>query len=757
MYGGISQLDLPYAVRYRLRFNKDYKGPNTALEYEYNSNIRENKKFIPGIDIPNVQVRKDYDRRLRERRKRRKGIEDPQKETERTLEKIDAKILKNEPIKRPRRQSYMEMLHCGGKMPMPGKRMKKSVCNRGGSSRTNYKSYAESRKNREKFRKRLVEVIMHRDEWDDEDADPSWTGAPLTTKEKDLLRYYYYIHNGIDTRYVASMSSKWLKRIMTMVPRRLMKNQKGINNIHAEIRKDYLFAVKKSIVDFVLKEPEIDEDERFLDEDDETELTIELAGVSNAWKKLYIQSRKYLRLNLHPISSCLLQMLNLWYKSYDDLLWVNLNILHAKFEIMTYQDVIYQEVERVKGELKNKWLSSVLEIYKTCEKKRALPTNENRLNSLHACMAVQMTESIQRLCLLSMNEFNEFMVEINVLNGGGQVQGSKWSKKKKRKKSECSEVTRIEDSGFIIHLKMSESQIIFYPNFQDIELALLETYDIMLQATNGISRFEFVLDPPEDDEKPEYLKPIILENIVKNFKSNIIQIIRIQSQKPREYIKNYDTYMYLINGQADEDINDYVKEPHSFDEFSEKVISFDKLGKTLEETLPPIITLGIFELHCEDLIVSIHRKISVLREIILKKMSNDHQRQNHQLCERFEKISKTALSAPNNTEELVELKSKVNHIKNVIMLNMEKGLKEAARRLVFLSDYLQFTTAEMKSNTKTFQWQAKMPKVFDEHKKIIGEKTLEYQKALKLRRERFIDELESANQQVDDFFVRGRQ
>ena len=50
-------------------------------------------------------------------------------------------------------------------------------------------------------------------------------GAPLTTKEKDLLRYYYYIHNGIDTRFVASINQSWFKRIMTMVPRRLLRNQ----------------------------------------------------------------------------------------------------------------------------------------------------------------------------------------------------------------------------------------------------------------------------------------------------------------------------------------------------------------------------------------------------------------------------------------------------------------------------------------------------------------------------------------------------
>ena len=33
----------------------------------------------------------------------------------------------------------------------------------------------------------------------------------------------------------------------------------------------------------------------------------------------------------------------------------------------------------------------------------------------------------------------------------------------------------------------------------------------------------------------------------------------------------------------------------------------------------------MFELHCEDLIQNLYRKTGVLRELILKKMSQDHQ------------------------------------------------------------------------------------------------------------------------------------
>ena len=48
-----------------------------------------------------------------------------------------------------------------------------------------------------------------------------------------------------------------------------------------------------------------------------------------------------------------------------------------------------------------------------------------------------------------------------------------------------------------------------------------------------------------------------------------------------------------------------------------------------------------------------------------------------------------------------------------------------------------------------------MFKVFEEHESIVREKTTEYQKALKLRRERFVEELEASNQQVDDFYTYG--
>ena len=51
--------------------------------------------------------------------------------------------------------------------------------------------------------------------------------------------------------------------------------------------------------------------------------------------------------------------------------------------------------------------------------------------------------------------------------------------------------------------------------------------------------------------------------------------------------------MYLIDGRAEFEIEQYVKEAHTFDEFSQKVHFFDHLGKTLTSDLPKEVNLVI--------------------------------------------------------------------------------------------------------------------------------------------------------------------
>ena len=141
---------------------------------------------------------------------------------------------------------------------------------------------------------------------------------------------------------------------------------------------------------------------------------------------------------------------------------------------------------------------------------------------------------------------------------------------------------------------------------------LNKTIDIIktLLGSSEIPRFEYALDPDED-EKPKCLKPTILPEIVNEAKARAKKVLENQSKGknrgiwiiilrisfifiyvvsgqrfisdinfvgPIEYVKAYDPFIYLIDGKAETEIEQYITEVHSFDEFAGKVKFFDDLG-----------------------------------------------------------------------------------------------------------------------------------------------------------------------------------
>lgn len=63
------------------------------------------------------------------------------------------------------------------------------------------------RKDREEFRKRLIKLIVRKEHEKDDEANTF-----PNVEERELLRYYHYIRNGIDTVHVAPIDKRVLQR-----------------------------------------------------------------------------------------------------------------------------------------------------------------------------------------------------------------------------------------------------------------------------------------------------------------------------------------------------------------------------------------------------------------------------------------------------------------------------------------------------------------------------------------------------------------
>ncbi|KAK9410832.1 Dynein axonemal heavy chain 7 [Crotalus adamanteus] len=314
-----------------------------------------------------------------------------------------------------------------------------------------------------------------------------------------------------------------------------------------------------------------------------------------------------------------------------------------------------------------------------------------------------------------------------------------------------------EHSGFIMRLILENENITFEPEFNDYEAIFMNIFTIMVKAVNMFPRVETKLYSkwPESKAKSMNLKPIILDEILDAHKQKIRNEIAKESVAPMEHLKLYDKYHDLITKQAERDIDQFLSEEHTFEEITAEVARYQSIREDIQYHSRKCIRLGMFELHCDELIRSLAKRADSICSKIIGKMFKDHQDLNTRLCDEFERIAERALSTPSNTHELMEFKAYIEKVEQVDMLEMELKLIDVKNSLAFLIECANFSPVDIRLNNSVFQWYGRMGEIFEEHRKIIKEKTEQFQEGLKMRCERFVEELESYAKQVEEFYSYG--
>ncbi|XP_046403326.1 dynein axonemal heavy chain 7 [Ischnura elegans] len=86
-----------------------------------------------------------------------------------------------------------------------------------------------------------------------------------------------------------------------------------------------------------------------------------------------------------------------------------------------------------------------------------------------------------------------------------------------------------------------------------------------------------------------------------------------------------------------------------------------------------------------------------------------------------------------------------------ILYEMETRLQEVCQYLLFLADHTTFSPSHLRQNSTTFQWHGRMPSILEEQHKMAEEKMVEFQELLKVRIQKFSEELELYDKQVEEF------
>lgn len=120
------------------------------------------------------------------------------------------------------------------------------------------------------------------------------------------------------------------------------------------------------------------------------------------------------------------------------------------------------------------------------------------------------------------------------------------------------------------------------------------------------------------------LVPVILSNIIDEHKKSIAKVVASESEGPVKHCKRYEKYSSLINKKADEDLEKFLNENHTFVECEKELKRYQRLVKEISYNLEKVVRIGMFEVHCEELIKTLARRAEHIQNKLLERMLNEH-------------------------------------------------------------------------------------------------------------------------------------
>lgn len=77
--------------------------------------------------------------------------------------------------------------------------------------------------------------------------------------------------------------------------------------------------------------------------------------------------------------------------------------------------------------------------------------------------------------------------------------------------------------------------------------------------------------------------------------------------------------------QAQEELDKFLSGEHSFEEYKEKVAMYDSLYKNIPIEIPHVITMGLFEIHRDELINTMVTQAKSFRDQLISRLTRDYQ------------------------------------------------------------------------------------------------------------------------------------
>lgn len=93
---------------------------------------------------------------------------------------------------------------------------------------------------------------------------------------------------------------------------------------------------------------------------------------------------------------------------------------------------------------------------------------------------------------------------------------------------------------------------------------------------------------------------------------------------PELIVHDLDDHLYLVNGQAQNEIDEFLSTERTIDEYKKYVVNYHKIALDIPVNISPEIVVGIFEVRRSDTIKALCKQAEKLKNMIVSRMTNNY-------------------------------------------------------------------------------------------------------------------------------------
>uniref|UniRef100_A0A3B3UAK3 Dynein axonemal heavy chain 12 n=1 Tax=Poecilia latipinna TaxID=48699 RepID=A0A3B3UAK3_9TELE len=384
----------------------------------------------------------------------------------------------------------------------------------------------------------------------------------------------------------------------------------------------------------------------------------------------------------------------------------NVIVQHTPVDCKSVQRSATVECEKKESEIMNTWFPQIIQLLTNEEILGEL--KEEQQDAFYNCASTLMSNQLKFLLQQSVKRFVSFFDPSN---------------------QHCLPV-------FLMTLTFDDGKMGTYPTLKDLEDSVLE---ILNSIASSLQRVQTVPSWLAQTSSP-CVDASVPDEILTWAWVTVTNAVRKHLEEPDKHLKTYESYDWLVNGTAQTQVDTFLEEEHTFEEFTEQVEEFHALAREISN-LPSKVYFPMIHLGCEELKQSLRDKAKMFADILLKTLVAKHREQNL-ICSEFEIIKEKCQEVPENIDAMAEMVDYMDLTKTKGLAGLNEKLQEASTRLMYLLDVHTIEPEDLELNSTVFLWPKNILDAFEVHDKVLQKAKQKGEKELVEKREKLMIDLE---------------